>query len=74
MFVMNDQHNVVFAYGPIDIFVNNLNRLEYKEMEFEYPAPHCHSFHEENDEFEKSIIKDYNWKMFPLKPNDTYDD
>lgn len=67
-----DQHNVVFAYGDLEKYKSRLLKNKYKEQNYSFPAPHVHSFHEENDKFEKSILSEYEWRIFPLQENDTY--
>ena len=39
-----DQHNVIFAYGPLQDFQSVLKRSGYQESEFWFPAPHAHAF------------------------------
>ncbi len=72
--IVYDQHNVIFAYGPLVQFEKTIKEFGYTEKEFGFPVPHCHSFHEENDKFEESIVKYYDWEIFPLQTQDTYDD
>ncbi len=69
-----DQHNVIFAYGNIEKYRNRLIKNKYKEQNFVFPTPHGHSFHEENDEYEKSILTEFEWEIFPLQKNDIYED
>ncbi len=69
-----DQHNVIFGYGAIKQFQNTITKIGYKEKKFEFPIPHCHSFHAENDKYEEAIINHFEWELFPLESNDTYDE
>jgi hypothetical protein len=39
-----DQHNVIFAYGPLDNYISNLMKNGYKEKKFSFPAPHAHAY------------------------------
>jgi len=68
-----DQHNVIYAYGPIKAFKQTLKKLKFKEEEFSFPAPHCHHFHDSNDVFEEDILNYWEWSLFPLENNDEYD-
>ncbi|RDC65470.1 hypothetical protein [Adhaeribacter pallidiroseus] len=68
-----DQHDVIYAYGPINAFKQILEKLDFKEEEFLFPAPHCHHFHDSNDVFEKEILNYWEWSLFPLTDNDEYD-
>ena len=73
--IVYDQHNVVFGYGPLALFEKTIiEEFNYKQKEFEFPAPHCHSFHPENDIYEESLINYFDWDIFPLQAQDTYDD
>lgn len=69
-----DQHNVIFAYGDNEKYIKRLIENEYAEKSFSFPAPHVHSFHEENDKFEIEMFHQFDWQFFPLKENDTYDE
>ncbi|WP_169665267.1 hypothetical protein [Flammeovirga yaeyamensis] len=69
-----DQHNVVFAYGNINKFRTRLAKNRYKEQDFSFPVPHGHLYHEENDKYEKSILTEFEWELFPLQSNDIYDE
>jgi len=50
-----DQHHVIFAYGPIDRFERILENRGFREQPFSFPAPHCHNYHEDNDQHEKTL-------------------
>ncbi|KAB1159745.1 hypothetical protein F7018_05400 [Tenacibaculum aiptasiae] len=69
-----DQHNVIFAYGNVENYRNRLNKNKYKEQNFTFPVPHGHLYHEENDKYERSILKEFDWEIFPLQENDIYDE
>jgi hypothetical protein len=68
-----DQHNVIFAYGPIDKYKLTLKNIGFKEQSFSFPIPHCHNYHDDNDKYEKSILDYYDWVLYPLNDNDLYD-
>ena len=69
-----DQHNVIFAYGQLDKYIEILEREWFIEQKFSFPYPHCHNFHDDNDKFEKSILNHWEWELSPLGDNDEYDD
>ena len=50
-----DQHNVIFAYGPLDDFKLILESRGFHEAEFWFPAPHAHSYLPENDDEEERL-------------------
>jgi hypothetical protein len=68
-----DQHHVIFAYGPIDRFERILENRGFREQPFSFPAPHCHNYHEDNDQHEKNIMDYCDWAIYPLDDNDLYD-
>lgn len=72
--IVYDQHNVIFGYGPIKQFESTVRDVDYEEKRFEFPVPHCHSFHEENDSYEESIFNYFEWELFPLQSQDTYEE
>jgi len=67
-----DQHNVIFAYGPIEKYLKTLEKDGFKEQSFSFPFPHGHSFHADNDKYEDSILSYYEWSWFQLKDSDEY--
>jgi hypothetical protein len=67
-----DQHNVIYAYGPLNAFKQTLLKLDFTEEEFSFPAPHCHHFHDSNDAFEQELLSYWDWYLFPLEDNDVY--
>lgn len=67
-----DQHNVLFAYGPIERFKPILRSRGYNEQEFWFPAPHMHHYHEENDAEEERLMRELEWEYFPLQPGDEW--
>ena len=69
-----DQHNVIFAYGQFDKYIEILEREGFIEQKFSFPYPHCHNFYDDNDKFEKSILNHWEWELSPLGDNDEYDD
>jgi len=68
-----DQHNVIYAYGPIARYESVLQKAGYKEQSFSFPVPHIHSFHEANDPYEDKILRHWDWQYFPLAEHDLYD-
>lgn len=68
-----DQHDVIFAYGPIDRFKEHLNKEAFKETEFDFPFPHVHNFHSENNTELKRLMNFWNWERYDLVEGDEYD-
>lgn len=68
-----DQHNVIYAYGPINQFKMTLKNHGFKEQSFSFPLPHCHHYHEDNDKIEKGVLEYLDWVYFPLSDNELND-
>jgi hypothetical protein len=68
-----DQHDVIFAYGPLDRFKTILASHGFRESEFWFPSPHSHSYMPENDAEEERLMAEVEWKRFPLQPGDEWD-
>jgi hypothetical protein len=68
-----DQHNVLFAYGPVDRFKSVLMSHGFREREFWFPCPHSHAYMPENDSEEERLMAAIEWQRFPLQPGDEWD-
>jgi hypothetical protein len=67
-----DQHNVIFAYGPLERFKALLSSRGFRECEFWFPCPHAHGYAPENDAEEERLMADVEWKHFPMAPDDDW--
>lgn len=67
-----DQHNVIFAYGPLERFRAILKAQGYREESFWFPTPHYHSFVEEYDAEEERLMRELEWQYSPLRPGDEW--
>ena len=65
-----DNHDVLYAYGPIDKFTKVLERRGLTFGDVRYPVPHTHRYNPECDSGEEMVMKEWEWKWFPLQPND----
>jgi hypothetical protein len=68
-----DQHNVIFAYGPLDDFKSILASRGFRESPFWFPSPHAHAYLPENDAEEERLMAEAEWKYSPLRPGDEWD-
>lgn len=68
-----DQHDVIFAYGPIEQFKEKLSQEAFKEIEFDFPYPHVHNFHSENNNELKRLLNFWDWDRYDLEESDEYD-
>ena len=68
-----DQHNVIFAYGPIEDYVRVLDACGYSEAhELPFPVPHTHQYHAEFDDQERRLISLPGWTHSPLRQGDQW--
>lgn len=67
-----DQHDVIFAYGPLDQFKAILVSRGFRESEFWFPAPHTHAFLPENDAEEERLMAEIQWQRYDLQPGDEW--
>lgn len=70
-----DQHNLIFAYGPIEQWEQRLNSLGWKEVadeDLRIPTPHMHRYHALFDDDARRILKEFLWVHSPLRESDDY--
>ena len=69
--IVYDQHNVLYTYGDLMWQLKIVDNNGYKNAkDICFPEPHGHHYHEENDNFEKDILKSYKWKYLPFEEGD----
>lgn len=64
--VIYDQHNILYAYGPILDIEQILLSKGLTPGDVEFPYPHMHAFHQEMNPHLEALLKEYNWRWFPL--------
>lgn len=68
-----DQHNVIFAYGPIENYIRILEAIGYLAApELSFPAPHTHRYHLAFDEEERALVSLPGWTKSPLREGDQW--
>jgi hypothetical protein len=67
-----DQHNVIFAYGPIERYKSILVSRGFRDSEFWFPYGHSHSYLPENDSEEDRLLAEYRWRRTSLQPGDEW--
>jgi hypothetical protein len=65
-----DNHNMVYAYGDLDRYQQQLESMGFQNGEVKTPAPHSHRYHAEFDADEAKMMAYWPWKKFPLQPDD----
>jgi hypothetical protein len=67
-----DQHNVIFAYGDLNVYKELLDTNGFVNREFRFPAPHSHHYHTENIKYEEDLFNYFAWIYSPLQSEDGY--
>jgi hypothetical protein len=65
-----DQHNVIYAYGPLNRFEEVLRKQGFKTGAVRFPSPHAHNYNPENDEEETRVLEYCEWLPTPLMKDD----
>lgn len=65
-----DNHNLIYAYGPLDRYIKVLKRAGLDEGETRIPAPHQHCYNAVFDSAEDEVLKLWRWEHYPLAPGD----
>lgn len=68
--VVWDRHDELFAYGPIDRYVRELQALGFVPGTVDVPVPHVHHYREELDAPAAEILGALPWHRTPLQPAD----
>lgn len=61
-----DNHNIMYAYGPLDAFERVLRVLGFSEGEVAIPSPHTHHYHAQNADVEQAFLSEMDWIHYPL--------
>jgi hypothetical protein len=65
-----DQHDVLYAYGPLDLYEQVLRDRGLREGAVEIPVPHQHAYHRKYDVEEDNVMGLWEWRAFPLAESD----
>ncbi|BCD88105.1 hypothetical protein PSm6_45120 [Pseudomonas solani] len=65
-----DRHDMLYAYGPLDDYVNALRELGFTEGEPQLPVPHAHNYHAAFDGMSREVVEWCDWWKSPLRPED----
>ena len=69
--IVLDRHNVIYAYGPLDLFEAALFRIGAGSRGLpRIPDPHVHHYHDEWDDSEREVLAALPWIRKPLKDSD----
>lgn len=56
-----DQHEIIYAYGPVPAYREILRRRAFVEQKFFIPNPHAHGYHAEFDRVEDQLFEFCAW-------------
>ncbi len=65
-----DNHNVIYAYGPLEAFRSVLRKRGLSEKEGRIPVPHSHHYNPQFNDSEREIMAYWAWTRSPLAEND----
>ena len=65
-----DRHDLVHAYGPVDMLISKLRGLGFQEGTPSIPSPHAHNYRAEFDTDAAAMLAEFDWSWSPLQPGD----
>ena len=65
-----DRHDVIYAYGPIEVFESVLHARGIRRGPVELPTPHSHHYHPSHDPDETRLLGAFDWIYSPLREGD----
>ncbi|HKR61799.1 MAG TPA: hypothetical protein VJS64_19085 [Pyrinomonadaceae bacterium] len=65
-----DQHNVIFAYGPLKQFEQILRNQGLERGDVRFPDPHAHNYNPECEQEEQRLLGYWDWLKSPIMPGD----
>jgi hypothetical protein len=68
--IVLDRHNLIQAYGPLDVFEATLQSLGARGGEPAVLGAHVHHYHSQWDEAERRVLRTLEWEIKPLRPSD----
>ena len=68
--IVLDRHNLLYAYGPLDLFEQLLTSSGARVGEPAALGTHVHHYHAVWDEMERQILRRFDWRISPLRPSD----
>lgn len=68
--IIYDNHNLIYAYGPLSDFIAVAKNRGLSEGDVKIPCPHVHKYNAAFDRQAASLLNVYEWRHFPLPPDD----
>ncbi len=69
-FLVYDHHDIIYAYGRQEVFLNHLRNKNYLEAEPQIENPHYHGFNHDHRVDERQLIASRQWTIYDLEPID----
>jgi hypothetical protein len=71
--VVYDQHDVLYAYGPLEHFEDVLTRSGLQPGDVRFPGEHAHAYHRAYDAVQRDMLLEYDWRQTALRSEDIWD-
>jgi hypothetical protein len=68
--VVWDNHNILYAYGPLNDYQRQLNQLGFTMGSAATSEPHTHYYRQECDADAAAFLAAWDWTKKPLQPQD----
>lgn len=68
--IVYDNHDLIYAYGPLDAYRATLGRAGFTEGPIRIPAPHQHRYNVDFDAAEREVMHHWAWRLSDLQPYD----
>lgn len=65
-----DRHNLLYGYGPLDLYTTALTEEGYLPGDVSLPDPHQHNYYDANDSEAVSLLDEVDWTRSDLRPED----
>jgi hypothetical protein len=67
-----DQHNVIYAYGPVDEFRAVVEGAGLTRGPVQFPVPHVHAYNSQMDSEEERLLIWWEWRWSSLREGDEW--
>ena len=68
--IVFDNHGVLYAYGPVDRFLEVLGQRGWQQGEVVVPSPHAHHYHQKFNDDKQALFEYFPWIESPLTDDD----
>lgn len=68
--IVLDRHNLIYAYGPLELFEQELKSSGAHVGEPAALGAHVHHYHPAWDDMERQILRRFDWHISALRPSD----